>query len=156
MSQKQISVMSAGAERGSFEVPVEIDGFKLSMHVTLRSEKNANSRMDASVQTDEYGLITLSLYKDGDVVRGMLTTTNGSNQEESEYLESVRSRLCGKLSEKIDGAFVESKNIAILYHAQSGSASAGTVSSGAREGSNNLQTDTKTLLTMAKAFVEAL
>jgi hypothetical protein len=63
--------------------------------------------------------------------------------------------LCGKLSEKIEGAVAAAENIAILYHAQGGGALA-TVSSGAREGSNNLQTDTKTLLTMAKAFVEAL
>ena len=125
------------------------------MHVTLKSESGTNSRMDASVQTDMYGLITVSLYKEADVIRGMLTTTNSSNQEESEYLESVRSRLCGKLSEKIEGAVAAAENIAILYHAQSGSTLATAVSSGAREG-NNTQTDTKTLLTMAKAFVEAL
>ena len=154
--QRQISVMTKSAERDSYEVPVEIDGQTVSMHVTLKSEKNANSRMDASVQTDMYGLITVSLYKETDMIRGMLTTTNSSNQEESEYLESVRTRLCEKLSEKIEGAFVESKNIAILYHAQSGPVSAGAVSSGAREGNEITQTDTKTLLTMAKAFIEAL
>ena len=153
--QRQISVMTKSAERDSYEVPVEVEGQVVSMHVTLKSEAGTNSRMDASVQTDMYGLITVSLYKEADVIRGMLTTTNSSNQEESEYLESVRSRLCGKLSEKIEGAVAAAENIAILYHAQSGGALA-TVSSGAREGSNNLQTDTKTLLTMAKAFVEAL
>ncbi len=154
--QRQISVMSKSAERDSYEVPVQIKGQTVSMHVTLKSEKNANSRMDASVQTDMYGLLQISLYKESDTIRGMLTTTNGSNQEESEYLESVRTRLCARLSEKLDGVTVESNNIAILYHAQSGSASAGAVSSGAREGNEITQTDTKTLLTMAKAFIEAL
>ena len=154
--QRQISVMSKSAERDSYEVPVQIEGQTVSMHVTLKSEKNANSRMDASVQTDMYGLLQISLYKESDTIRGMLTTTNGSNQEESEYLESVRTRLCARLSEELDGVTVESNNIAILYHAQSGSASAGAVSSGAREGNEITQTDTKTLLTMAKAFIEAL
>ncbi len=153
--QKQISVMGRSAERGSFEVPVEIEGQKLSMHVTLRSEKNANSRMDASVQTDEYGLITLSLYKDGDVVRGMLTTTNGSNQEESEYLENVRTRLCEKIAERIEGAGIDRENIAILYHTQN-SLSSGAVNTEATDGLKPEKTDTKTLLTMAKAFIEAL
>ena len=154
--QRQISVMSKSAERDSYEVPVQIEGQTVSMHVTLKSEKNANSRMDASVQTDMYGLLQISLYKESDTIRGMLTTTNGSNLEESEYLESVRTRLCARLSEELDGVTVESNNIAILYHAQSGSASAGAVSSGAREGNEITQTDTKTLLTMAKAFIEAL
>ena len=153
--QKQISVMAKSAESDSYEVPVEIDGQMVSMHVTLKSDAGANSRMDASVQTDMYGLVSVSLYKESGEIRGMLTTTNSSNQEESEYLENVRIRLCERLSEKIGDVNVESKNIAILYHAQSGSAAAGAVSSGAREG-NNTQTDTKTLLTMAKAFVEAL
>ena len=154
--QRQISVMTKSAERDSYEVPVEIEGQMVSMHVTLKSEAGANSRMDASVQTDMYGLITVSLYMEADVIRGMLTTTNSSNQEESEYLENVRTKLCERLSAKIEGASVETQNIAILYHAQSGSAMAGAVSSGAREGSENIQTDTKTLLTMAKAFIEAL
>ena len=154
--QRQITVMSKSAESDSYEVPVEIEGQTVSMHVTLKSEKNANSRMDASVQTDMYGLIQVSLYKEEGMIRGMLTTTNSSNQEESEYLEDVRTRLCEKLSEKIEGVLVDTKNIAILYHAQSGPVSSGAASSGAREGNEITQTDTKTLLTMAKAFIEAL
>jgi hypothetical protein len=148
--------MSKSAERDSYEVPVQIEGQTVSMHVTLKSEKNANSRMDASVQTDMYGLLQISLDKESDTIRGMLTTTNGSNQEESEYLENVRKRLCERLSEKIEGVTAESKNIAILYHAQSGGPLAGAVSSGARDGNEITQTDTRTLLTMAKAFIEAL
>ncbi|WP_034445180.1 DUF6240 domain-containing protein [Butyrivibrio sp. AE2032] len=153
--QKQISVMGRSAESGSFEVPVEIEGQQLSMHVTLKSDKNANSRMDASVQTYEYGLVTLSLYKDGDTLRGMLTTTNGSNQEESEYLENVRTRLCEKISERIEGIGIDRENIAILYHTQN-SLSSGMVSARATDGPKPEKTETKTLLTMAKAFIEAL
>ena len=154
--QKQISVMSRSAESGSFEVPVEVDGFKLSMHVTLKSEKNANSRMDASVQTDEYGLITLSIHKEGDEIRGMLTTTNGSNQEESEYLENVRTRLCEKIAEKIKDVGIDRENIAILYNTQGSLSSTGAVRTQAMDGGITEKTDTRTLLTMAKAFIEAL
>jgi hypothetical protein len=147
--------MGQSAERGSFEVPVEIEGQQLSMHVTLRSEKNANSRMDASVQTDYYGLITLSLYKDKDTVRGMLTTTRGSDPEESEYLENVRTRLCENIADKIKDVGIHRENIAILYRTQS-SLSQGAVNTDATDGRVTERTDTKTLLTMAKAFIEAL
>ncbi len=154
--QRQLTVMSKSAESGSYEVPVEIDGSMLSMHVTLRSEKNANSRMDASVQTEQYGLLTLRLYKEDDNIRGMLTTTFNSNQEESEYLENVRTRLCDKIAEKIKDVGVDRENIAILYHTQNSPASVGAVNTTATDGFSKEKTDTRLLLTMAKAFIEAL
>ena len=86
----------------------------------------------------------------------MLTTTNGKNQWESEYLENVRTRLCERISEKLSDVIVSADNIAILYNAQAGPAPAGAVSENAMEGENAVQTDTRTLLTMAKAFIEAL
>ncbi len=154
--QKQISVMTKSAERNSYEVPVEIDGEVVSMNVTLASDDTKRSRMDASVLTDEYGQLNLSLFVEEESIRGMLTTTNGKNQWESEYLENVRTRLCERISEKLSDVTVSAENIAILYNAQSGPALAGVVSRNAMEGENAAQTDTKTLLTMAKAFVEAL
>ena len=154
--QKQISVMRGSAEHGSFEVPVEIDGFKLSMHVTLKSEKNANTRMDASVQTDEYGLITLSIYRENGQMRGMLTTTNSSSQEETEYLENVRTRLCDNIAEKIQDTGISREKIAILYHTGAGLGAGGVVRAQAMDGRTTDKTETRTLLTMAKAFIEAL
>jgi hypothetical protein len=154
--QKQISVMTKSAERNSYEVPVEIDGEVVSMNVTLASDDTKKSRMDASVLTDEYGQLNLSLFVEEESIRGMLTTTNGKNQWESEYLENVRTRLCERISEKLEGVIVSAENIAIIYNAQAGPAFAGVVSRNAMEGKNAVQTDTKTLLTMAKAFIEAL
>ncbi|MBR1642003.1 MAG: hypothetical protein IJ683_06760 [Butyrivibrio sp.] len=154
--QKQISVMTGNAERNSYEVPVEIDGEVVSMNVTLNSDDTKRSRMDASVLTDEYGQLRLSLFVEEESIRGMLTTTNAKNQWESEYLENVRTRLCERISEKLTDVIVSAENIAILYNAQAGPASAGVVSGNAMEGENTYQTDTKTLLTMAKAFIEAL
>ena len=154
--QKQISVMTTNAERNSYEVPVEIDGEVVSMNVTLASDDTKRSRMDASVLTDEYGQLNLSLFVEEESIRGMLTTTNGKNQWESEYLENVRTRLCERISEKLEGVIVSAENIAIIYNAQAGPAFAGVVSRNAMEGENAVKTDTKTLLTMAKAFIEAL
>lgn len=154
--QKQISVMSRGAENGSFEVPVEIEGQVVSMHVTLKNDMQQNSRMDASVQTDEYGLLTASLYIEDGYVRGMLTTTNGRSQEESEYLEKVKENLCDRLSEMTGDFETNRENISILYHAQIQPASTGGARADATEGRRMEQTNTKTLLTMAKAFIEAL
>ncbi|RKM58893.1 hypothetical protein D6855_12110 [Butyrivibrio sp. CB08] len=153
--QKQISVMTKNAENDSYEVPVEIDGQVVSMNVTLNSDESQKSRMDASVQTDEYGLLTLRLFVEEESIQGMLTTTNGKNQWESEYLETVRTRLCERISDKLQDVVVSEENIAILYNAQNVPASVGVVNK-AMEGEQAKQTDTKTLLTMAKAFIEAL
>ncbi len=156
LMQKQLSVMGSASQRGSYDVPVEIDGQMVSMHITLKSDGRNSSRMDASVQTDEYGMITASLYREKTVIRGMLSTTNGQNPEETEYLENVRSRLCDIIAERIKDFGIDRENIAILYHTQTSPAFAGATVTDATEGNNENITDTKTLLTMAKAFIEAL
>ncbi len=154
--QKQISVMSKSAGRESFEVPVEIDGQMLSMHVTLKTDNSTASRMDASVETIEYGRIAVSLYIERGQVRGMLTTSNSRSQEQSEYLENVRTVLCERLASKTEGIGVDRENIAVLYNTRNIPAAAGQVNTKAMEGAANGITDTQTLLKMAKAFVEAL
>jgi hypothetical protein len=156
LMQKQLSVMSYSSERGSFDVPVEIEGQKISMHVTLRSDESMNSRMEASVQTFEFGLVTASLYEKNGVISGMLTTTNAQSSEETEYLESVRSKMCVKLAEKLRDFGVGQDKIAILYHAQTPPISVGPANANAMDGNSKKITETRTLLTMAKAFIEAL
>ncbi|SFU62433.1 DUF6240 domain-containing protein [Butyrivibrio sp. INlla21] len=155
LMQKQMSVMSHNSERGSFEVPIEIDGSKVTMHITLKSDNSNISRMEASVQTFEYGLITASLYKQDGVINGMLTTTNSQSADEVEYLESLKKRMCEKLTEKVEEAGVDQTKIAILYNAQLQPTGVGT-SANAMEGKTENITDTGTLLKMAKAFVEAI
>jgi hypothetical protein len=156
LMQKQLSVMSYSSERGSFDVPIEIDGQKISMHVTLKNDDSMNSRMEASVQTYEYGLITASLYEKNGIISGMLTTTNGQSTEETEYLESVRSKMCVKLAERLRDFGVGQDKIAILYHAQTPPISVGAANANATDGNSKNITETRTLLAMAKAFIEAL
>ncbi len=156
LMQKQLSVMSLSSERGSFDVPVEIDGQKISMHITLKSDNSMDSRMEASIQTYEFGLITATLYKKNDIITGMLTTTNGQSSEEVEYLESVRSKMCVKLAEKLKDVGVGQESIAILYHTQTQPTSVGQANANATDGNSKNITETKDLLTMAKAFIEAL
>ncbi len=148
LMQKQISVLSKASDSGSFDIPVEIDGVKVSMHVTLKQDDSNRSRMDASIQTDEYGLLTASLYEENGEIQGMLTTTLAQTSEQTAYLENVREKLCVSLSGKIKDIGVDRKNIGILYHVK-GQQSTST----AKE---NTVTDTSTLLKMAKAFIEAL
>lgn len=156
LMQRQLSVMSINSDRGSFDVPVEIEGQKISMHVTLKSDESMNSRMEASIQTYEYGLITATLYEKGGMISGMLTTTNGQSPEETEYLESVRTKMCVKLAEKIRDVGVGQDKIAILYHAQTQPTSVGKTNANATDGNFNKITETRQLLAMAKAFIEAL
>ena len=156
LMQKQLSVMSVSSERGSFDVPVEIDGQKISMHITLKSDESMNSRMEASIQTYDYGLITATLYEKSGTISGMLTTTYGENTEETEYLESVRTKMCVKLAEKLKDVGVGQDKIAILYHTQTQPTSVGKTNANATDGNSKKVTETGRLLTMAKAFIEAL
>ena len=86
----------------------------------------------------------------------MLTTTNGQSSEEVEYLESVRSKMCVKLAEKLKDVGVGQESIAILYHAQTQPTSVGQANANATDGTPKNIMETKDLLTMAKAFIEAL
>ncbi len=156
LMKKQISVMKQNSEKGSYEIPVEVDGNKVSMHVTLRSDDTMFTRMEASVQTYEFGLITATLYEENGIIGGMLTTTSGENADETEYLEGVKNKLCDKLAEKIKDMGVDQNRISILYHAIKQPTKVGTVNAMAMEGKQESITDTNTLLKMAKAFIEAL
>ena len=156
LMQRRLTVMSAGSERGTFDVPVEIEGQKISMHITLKNDESMDSRMEASIQTYSYGLITATLYEKNGIVSGMITTTYGQSTEEVEYLESVRSKMCVKLAEKLRDSGVSQEKIAILYHAQTQPISVGTANANATDGNQKNITDTSTLLSMAKAFIEAL
>ena len=156
LMQRRLTVMSAGSERGTFDVPVEIEGQKISMHITLKNDESMDSRMEASIQTYSYGLITATLYEKDGIVSGMITTTYGQSTEEVEYLESVRSKMCVKLAEKLRDSGVSQEKIAILYHAQTQPISVGTANANATDGNQKNITDTSTLLSMAKAFIEAL
>ena len=156
LMQKQLFVMGKAAEGGSFEVPVEIDGETISMNVTLKNDESKKTRMDARIQTTEYGLITLSLYGEDERISGMLMTTNSQNPDESEYLEKVRTGLCERAADMLPGIGISEADIAILYRAQNRPVSSGAVSTKAMEGVSESNIETRTLLTMAKAFVKAL
>ena len=156
LMQRRMTVMSQSSEHGTFDVPVTIDGQKISMHITLKSDDSMDSRMEASIQTYEYGLITASLYEKNGVISGLLTTTYSQSSEETEYLESVRSKMCVKLAEKLKDFGVGQENIAILYHAQTQPISVGTANANATDGNSKKFTDTSVLLSMAKAFIESL
>ena len=154
--KKQLSVMRMAADRETFEVPVDIDGQKVSMHITIKSEDGKDPRMEASIQTYEFGTITASLTEKNGMVSGMLMTTNSQSIDETEYLESIRTKMCDKLAEKLKNIGVNRDEIAILYHAHTSPISVGAANVDATDGDRPKKIETKDLLTMAKAFIEAL
>ncbi|WP_155827677.1 DUF6240 domain-containing protein [Butyrivibrio sp. AE2015] len=154
LMQKQISVMKKASGNADFDVPVEIEGTSVSMHVTLKSDDTSKTRMDASIQTYEYGLLTASLYEEGGSIKGMITTSMSESREESEYLVGVKEKLCRKLSEKIKDLGVDQNQIGILYGVKVPQISS-TIDAKAMDGERKI-TNTGTLLRMAKAFIEAL
>ena len=154
LMQKQVSVMKKASDNSSFDVPVSIDGETVSMHVTLKLDDTLNTRMDASIQTNEHGLLSATLYEDDGIIKGMLKTTMAETREESEYLENAKTKLCNILSESIKDLGVDQNQIGILYHVKTPQEYS-TNNAKATEGERKT-TDTGTLLKMAKAFVEAL
>ncbi|SFQ21764.1 hypothetical protein SAMN04487928_12432 [Butyrivibrio proteoclasticus] len=153
LMQKQISVMKKESENATFDVPVEIDGDSISMHITLKNDGTKKSRMDASIQTFEYGFITASLYEESGLIKGMITTTMSEGIEESEYLGNVKEKLCKKLSEKIKDLGVDQNQIGILYGAK---LTQNNSTTDAKPDGERKITNTGVLLKMAKAFIEAL
>lgn len=155
LMQKQISVMTKASDKGSFEIPVEIDGSKVSMHVTLKNDDSGLTRMEASIQTYEFGLLTATLYEKDGIINGMLTTSSNQGPEEAEYLEGVKEKLCERLADRIKDLGVDRERINILYHVVKQPAKVSTAFANAMEG-NEKSTDTSTLLKMARAFIEAV
>ena len=64
--------------------------------------------------------------------------------------------MCVKLAEKLKDVGVGQESIAILYHTQTQPTSVGQANANATDGNSKNITETKDLLTMAKAFIEAL
>ncbi|MCR5102512.1 MAG: DUF6240 domain-containing protein [Butyrivibrio sp.] len=148
LMQKQLSVRAQMAENDSYEIPVEVDGTEVNMHVVLKREENEGTKIETSVHTPYYGTLTAAFAIDEDKVRGIVSTTMKQEEDVKEYIEQVRDRLLANIAESSNDFRADSQDMMVMYN----------VSDSGRliTGSENGISDTNSLLGLAKAFIKAL
>ncbi len=148
LMQKQISVATKMADRGSFEIPVEVDGRRVSMHVTLREDETQGSKLEASLETVYYGRISMAMTVEEGEVKGIFSSSLQKNQEIQEYMEDVRDKFIYELQNSEPELDASAQNIGIMYRQ--------TDPGSAIQGAENGFSDSRLLLRMAGIFVHAV
>ncbi|WP_408069764.1 DUF6240 domain-containing protein [Butyrivibrio sp. JL13D10] len=148
LMQKQLSVASNLARQNSFEIPVEVDGRVVSMHVTLRENQKEGKKVEAELETEYYGHISMAMAIDDGVVKGAFAATYPNSGDLSDYMQQVKKNFINGIKESEPTLEVNSKDIGIFYRRQeAGSAVAGT---------ENGDFENRTLLRMAEIFVQSI
>ena len=146
--QKQLSVASNLARQNSFEIPVEVNGRVVSMHVTLRENQTEGKKVEAELETEFYGHISMAMVIDNGAVKGAIAATYPNSSELSEYMQQVKENFINGIRESEPTLEVESEDIGIFYRRQeAGSAVVGT---------ENGNFENRTLLRMAEIFVQSI
>ncbi len=148
LMQKQLSVAAGLAKENNFEIPVEIDGRIVSMHVTLRDGSQEGKKVEAELETEDYGHISMAMTIDNGRLKGAFAATYPSSGTLADYMTEVRERFIAGIRENEPTLEVDSKDIGIFYRRQE----AGTAVSGSESG----VFDNRTLLRMAELFVHAV
>ena len=148
LMQKQISVATRMAYKGSYEIPVEVDGRTVSMHVTMKDSAKEGTKISASLETIDFGHISMAMTIDGGEVKGIFALALSKNEELAEYINEVKERFIKELSANEPDLAVDSKNIGIMYH----TTDAGDAVQGAEKGIS----ESRSLLRMAAIFVNAV
>ncbi len=146
--QKQISLSTRMADRGSFDIPVDIDGRTVSMHVTLKDSDEEGSKIEAGIDTPDFGRLSMAITIGAGEVRGVFAAAYQQSEDLSDYMSDVRTRFLRELKEIEPELSVSEENISIMYRrSEAGSAI---------QAAENGFSDSRTLLRMAGIFVHAL
>ncbi|WP_029323659.1 DUF6240 domain-containing protein [Butyrivibrio sp. AE3004] len=148
LMQKQLSVASKMSRNESYEIPVEIDGKITSMYVTFKESEMDGSKVEAEIETEYYGHISMGMTIDEGEVRGAFAASLKQTDDLAEYMDGVKDRFIRELSEKEAKLTIEKENIGILYRRQE----AGSAIQGSEKGIF----DKRTLLRMAEIFVHSV
>ena len=148
LMQKQLSVRSVMAENNSYEIPVEVDGTEVNMHVMLKKEEGEGTKLEVSVRTEEYGSLKTVVTEEGGKIKGILATTIKQDEYVEEYLVNVRDKMKDKISKISDKYEIDNDSIMIMYNLSD----PGQLITGSENGIS----DSRNLLGIAKAFVKSL
>nr|MCR5675840.1 DUF6240 domain-containing protein [Lachnospiraceae bacterium] len=115
LTKRQLSVATRQADRGSYDIPVEVDGEQVNLHVTIREADGNGSLMSASVPTTEHGVLTLSLSVKEGRLSGVLNTSEAQAVAEN-YVKALRTRF-GRAAEAVTGEEAAEDRISLIYQA---------------------------------------
>ncbi len=146
MMNRQLTVATRSADRGSYDIPVELEGERVNLHVTLKESRGEGSLMKASVPTSEYGVLTLSVSVREGKAAGTLNTSEAESAREVSFLGAVRDRFA-KAAGDILGNASSAEDINLIYRVGEGKE---------MDALPGEETDSETLFGLAKAFVEAI
>ncbi len=148
LMQKQISVAAKMSDKGSFDIPVEVDGRTVSMHVTLKEDETQGTKLGASLESAYYGQVSMAMTIEDKTVMGVFSSALQKNEEIQSYMEDVKDRFIKALEAEEPELIVDTKNIGIMYRQ--------TDPSSAVQGAENGISDSRLLLRMAAIFVHAV
>ncbi|MBR5116891.1 MAG: hypothetical protein IK096_07470, partial [Lachnospiraceae bacterium] len=118
---RQLTVATHSAERGSYDIPVEVDGERVNLHVTLQESEGEGSTVTASLPTTMHGVLTLSLAERDGQLTGMLNTSRSEDPAESDYLHALRDDFAQAAS-AVTGREENPGRISLIYQAAEGMA----------------------------------
>lgn len=145
LMKKQLTVASARADRNSYDLPVELDGALVNLHVTFEEKDGEGSLLTASVPTGEHGVLTLALVMGEEGTEGCLNTSLKEDRVEAAYLDSVREKFLEGSRDLLREADPES--IRLFYG----------VPEGREQKPESRETIShETMFGLAKAFVDAV
>lgn len=145
---KQLTLTTSLSQNKNYDIPIEIDGQKVSMHVLLKEDSSKGTKVEASVRTEDYGYLSMAMQEKEGRIEGAIMTDRGENADQAEYMKQVKERLIENLSNAYPQYSVSEQEIVLLYRA--------TDPGRLITGSGNGFSDTRVLLGMAKAFLQAL
>ncbi len=148
LMHKQIRVAGRAAEAGSFDIPVETENGRISMHVELQSANQTGSGVEISMDTREHGEIRASLQLRDGRLTGMISTDREKSSLDGDYLENLRTRFAEQIDEENTGIDQDASGISVLYGRQ-GNGTAG-------EADLPEQSQRQVLFSLAKSFVMAI
>ncbi|MCR4764008.1 MAG: DUF6240 domain-containing protein [Lachnospiraceae bacterium] len=117
LAKRQLTVACAQADRGSFDIPVELDGERVNLHVSIRESREEGSTVTAQLPTADHGVLTLSLGMAKGQVTGMLNTSENRYPEADAFVTGVRDRFTEAAATLTEGGIGE---ISLLFGALPG------------------------------------
>lgn len=140
---KQLSIVSKMADRGTYEVPVEINGEITSINLKLISDADNAGKVKATFETESTGKVSAEFtLRDGDV-SGFIVTENS-------YFEGVIKEKDAALKDEFEGAGV---NIKSMYYTSSRGLN---IKGNYTEEAGTDTANTKQLYSVAKAIIKAI
>ena len=118
---KELSITAKLADKGSFEIPIEIGDREVSLHISFKSRKDESlqvgSRIEAGIDTENFGYVKADFsildeekgHTNSNDFSGVITTSKGKNPKILRFMENIKSIMVNEL---------KSDEISIMYEVE--------------------------------------